>query len=268
MEEFVADEIPNRAAAISYHITLSLFPAIIFVFSVIPYLPIPDLDLRIMMFLNRVMPAGIYHDTAGIIKDIVSKQRGSVLSFGVLAALYSTTSGIEELVNAFNRCLHIRDKSNFLYSKLHVIKLTIFVLFSTLAGVGLYLISGFALEEVATIPWFHSLPVADLLYFLRTLAVGGIFYWGLTLIYRLGPKQKVTRWLNWGGVIATLLIFAATKLFSIYITNFGSYNRLYGSIGTLIAVMLWIFLLSILILIGFQFNAVKYTLKNPNPKIG
>lgn len=261
IEEFERDEIPHRAAAVSFFFILSIFPTLIFVFSLIPYLPIDDLDIRIMMFLSEVMPKGIYHDTAGIIQDIVGKPRSGVLSIGFFMAFYSTTSGVVELINTFNRCIGQPDKRNIVVKRLRAVLLTFLISLAVMVAV-VGLIAGHSiLDFLDSIGWFPSELFSVAARALPLVATLLIFYACLTLTYRFGPVKNMQKGLDYGALFATLGIIVFSQIFGYYLANFSTYNKVYGSIGTLIAFMLWFHLTTMIILIGFEINACIQHLK-------
>ncbi len=254
-EEFERDEIPHRAAAVSFFFILSIFPTLIFIFSLIPYLPIDELDIRIMMFLSEAMPHGIYHDTAGIIQDIVEKPRGGLLSLGFFLAFYSTTSGVVELINTFNRCIGQPDKRNIVVKRLRAFLLTILLSLAVMVTVVGLIAGQSILDFIDSRGWFPSELfefAARLLPFVATLI---IFYLCLTITYRFGPVKSMQKGIDYGALFATLGIIGFSHIFGYYLANFSTYNKVYGSIGTLIAFMLWFHLTTMIILIGFEINA-------------
>lgn len=250
------DDIDQRANAVAFNLTLAVFPAIIFLFTLIPYIPIPHLDTLIMEFLSDVLPRGIYRDAAGTIEDIISRPRGNLLSLGFFLALYAATNGMVALMTAFNRTYKTIENRSYLKKRLIAIVLTFglaFVLFTAIVG----LIVG----EVV-LDWLveERLLDADFLYYLllilRYLLVFLVFFGMVSWIYYLAPSiHKRWRFLSLGSIVASVLGILVTQLFSYYVANFASYNKLYGSIGTIIAFMIWIYLVSIVILLGFEINA-------------
>jgi membrane protein len=104
------DELDARANAVAFNFTLSVFPALIFLFTLIPYIPIDNLDKQIMSLLGQVLPAGIYVEASATIEDIVSRPRGNLLSIGFILTLYVATNGVIALMNAFNRSYRTGEK--------------------------------------------------------------------------------------------------------------------------------------------------------------
>ncbi len=250
------DDIDQRANAVAYNLTLAVFPAIIFLFTLIPYIPIPDLDKQIMNFLGDVLPRGIYRDAADTIQDIISRPRGNLLSLGFFLALYASTNGMVALMTAFNRTYKTIESRSFLKKRLISAILTFALALVLFVAIVLLIVGQVVLDWLVD----EHLLDADFIYYLLTILryviVFMVFFGMVSFIYYLAPAIH-KRWhiLSLGSVVAATLGIVITHLFSYYFTNFASYNKLYGSIGTIIAFMIWIYLISMVILLGFEINA-------------
>ncbi len=258
VRKFRSDEIAPRANAVAFNLTLSVFPAVIFLFTLIPYIPIPQLDTRIMVFLGQVLPAGIYAEIATTIYDIVSRPRGNLLSLGFLFALFAATNGMMAIMDAFNRSYRTRERRSFLRTRLVATALTVMLVLVLFLAVVLLIVGNVALEWIAAHDVYHLLDdqvSVALISLLQYAVVFFVFFTGLSTIYYVAPAIH-ERWnfFSIGALVAAVLCIAVTHAFSYYITNFASYNKLYGSIGTFIGLMIWFLLLSFIILAGFEVN--------------
>ena len=249
------DDIEHRANAVAFNLTLSVFPAIIFLFTLIPYIPIDHLDQLIMAFLGDVLPGGIYQEASETIRDIVSRPRGNLLSLGFLLALYAATNGMMAFMTAFNKTYRTIENRSYLRKRLIAVLLTFGLAFVLFTAVVLLIVGEVVLD------WILARGILDanfsfyLILTLRYVVVFFVFFGMISVIYYLAPSIH-ERWriLSAGSVTAALLGILITQLFSYYVSNFASYNKLYGSIGTIIAFMIWIYLISIVILLGFEIN--------------
>jgi membrane protein len=258
VRKFQSDEIAPRANAIAFNLTLSVFPAVIFLFTLIPYIPIPQLDTRIMLFLGQVLPAGIYAEIATTIYDIVSRPRGNLLSLGFLFALFAATNGMMAIMDAFNRSYRTRERRGFLYTRLVATGLTVMLVMVLFVAVVLLIVGNVVLDWIAAHDVYHLLNdqvSVALIGLLQYAVVFFVFFTGLSTIYYVAPTIH-ERWnfFSIGAMVAAVLCIGVTHAFSYYITNFASYNKLYGSIGTFIGLMIWFLLLSFIILLGFEVN--------------
>ncbi|MBW8050717.1 MAG: YihY/virulence factor BrkB family protein [Cytophagales bacterium] len=254
IQQLRKDAIQEKAGAVAFNFTLAIFPGIIFLFTLLPYVPIPDLSLHIMKFLKEVMPESIYVVAASTIEDIISKPRGGLLSFGFIFSLFLATNGMMALMQAFNKCYKTSEKRGFIKIRLVATLLTFllaFILFLSIA----FLILG----KVLIGSLLHDLLpglVYYLIILLKYVVIILVFFFAISLIYYFAPAVA-TRWrfFSVGSFIATLLSIVISWVFSFYINNFAAYNKLYGSIGALIGLMLWLFVISMVLLIGFEINA-------------
>ncbi|MCY7349491.1 MAG: YihY/virulence factor BrkB family protein [Cytophagaceae bacterium] len=245
-------DIDQRASAVAFNFTLAVFPTLIFLFTLIAYVPIRNFDLQIMNFLEEVMPGGIFRDAEPTIRDIVSRKRGDVLSLGFLLAVYASTSGMMALMRAFNMTDHTTEKRSFLKARLIGVALT-FVMTSILFFAIAVLIVGRILVDT----FFSYSP--DFTYYtiqwLGYVTVFVVFFVAVSLIYQWGPAlPQRWRFVNVGSVVASILLILITNAFSFYLSNFAAYNRLYGAVGTLIALMVWLYLVSLVLILGFEIN--------------
>jgi len=263
------DEIMDRANGVAFNFILAIFPAIIFLFTLIPYVTryFPEINREsIMDFLQGLaesgfMPPSLYETASTTILDIVSNQRGGLLTLGFLFALILSTNGMLALMRAFNACYKTIENRSAFKTRVIATALTInmaIVLFVTV----LLLVGGqFAIEYVLTnVQDFTSFNLSSwqvgLIFSLRFLIIFVTFFITISTIYYFGPAIHYNwRFFSIGSMIATLLSLAVSYGFSYYITNFGTYNKVYGSIGVLIALMVWVQLITVVLLVGYEINA-------------
>lgn len=258
LRQFQNDEIPHRAGAVAFHLTLSVFPAMLFLFSLIPYFPIPNLEDLILTRLGDVLPHGIYKDSIATIHDIVSQPQNSILSLGFFLTLFSSTAGMLELMRTFNRCLEQKESRSFIMQRVVAMGLTLLLAFALLFSMVVLVVGELVLDWLAT----TDLIPEKALFALLSLSQYGssvlVLYACISILYFFAPHaKKRLAFFTWGGMIATGAIVLFSYLFSIYISQFATFNRLYGSIGTFMGFMLWLYLLSVIILVGFEFNVCR-----------
>jgi membrane protein len=249
-------DIDVRAAAVAYNFTLAIFPTIIFLFSVIPYIPVENLDLQILSLLSEVMPAGIFEEAKATITEIVSKPRGSILSFGFIFALYASTSGMMALMRAFNMTNETAEKRGFLKSRLIAMVLNFMLTFVLLISIVVLIIGRFAVDFLFDEGILNRDFNFYIFQLISYLVVFSVFFITISVIYYVAPAiPKRWKFFNAGSITASILTILITNLFSYYLSNFASYNRLYGAIGTLIALMVWFYLIAVILILGFDINA-------------
>ncbi|MEQ8474280.1 MAG: YihY/virulence factor BrkB family protein [Marinoscillum sp.] len=249
----------EKAYGVAFNFTLSVFPAIIFLFALIPFLHefIPSISQgEILHFLQDVLPKSVFEVTAETIYDTVQIRREGLISFGVLFALYLATNGVNSLMQTFNMSYKTVERRSFVKTRLIALFLTVLLAFALIFGILFLIVGQIILNWVVDV----GAVTEDILYYiivlLRLLVVFIVFYLAIASIYYWGPAiHDRWRFFSLGSILATLLCLLVSFGFSYYVANFGTYNKVYGSIGALIALMIWQWLMSFILLLGFEFNA-------------
>lgn len=263
------DEIMDRANGVAFNFILAIFPAIIFLFTLIPYITpyFPEINREsILGFLEELaksgfMPPNMYEVASSTILDIVSNQRGGLLTLGFFFALVLSTNGMLALMRAFNACYKTIENRTAIKTRLIATGLTINMTIVIFLTIVLLVVGQFILEylmtNVQSLTDFNlSSFQVGLLFALRFLIIFITFFLAISTIYYFGPAIHYNwRFFSIGSLVATLLCLAVSYGFSYYITNFGTYNKVYGSIGVLIALMVWVQLITVVLLVGYEINA-------------
>lgn len=255
-KEIIHDDIQSKAQSMAFNFILAIFPAIIFLFTLIPYLPIGDYTAEILNFMSHSMPTNMYEMMASTILDIIKKPRGGLLSFGFLLSIFAAMNGTLSMMNAFNQCYNNTvDKRGFLKTRLVALGLTCLLIITLIVAISVLNIGEFLINYLKNLEYVKSI-VIYLVNIFRYLILVFMFFIATSIIYFFAPSVRI-RWsfFSHGAVIATFLNVISSVSFTIYINNFSSYNKLYGSIGTMIGMMLWFYITSLVLLIGFEFNA-------------
>ena len=255
------DDILHKASSVAFSFTLAVFPAIIFLFTLLPYIPIPEMLLvegqdfqeNLQELIGEVAMLGQVSQT---IEDILKNPRGDLLSFSVLLTLFLSTNGMMELAQTFNKIYKTIEKRSYWYTRLIATFLTIILALVLFVSIMLLTVGSFALkfmvEEGLMAKNFEFYSI----FVLKFIMLFILFLFVISIIYFFAPALH-NRWkfISIGSVVATLLAILVSYFFSFYITNFGTYNKLYGSIGAMIAMMVWIYLISVILLLGYEVNA-------------
>jgi membrane protein len=246
----------NRAAALAYNFMLALFPAIIFLFTLIAYIPVANFQKNLLDLFALIMPSNAFNAFQDTIVDIIARQNGKLLSIGFLTALYFATNGVSNLMQAFNKSSLILETRTWLKRRLIALLLTIMISIALLiaivimiAGQSVIYFIQHELDSKAQF-WFWLIALS------RWIIIFVIFFTSICILYRYGPSNK-RKWkfINPGSILATSLAILTSIGFTYYTNNFSSYNTVYGTIGTLIVVMIYLYLNSMILLIGFELNA-------------
>jgi len=257
------NEINMKASAVAFNFTLAIFPAIIFLFTLVPYLPIDNLQDEILMLLSDVSPDSIDGQLYATVNDIINKPREGLLSFGFITALFLATNGMIALMNAFDSCYRSdKKKRGFLKKRLIATFLTFILAFILFMTIVLLIVGRIILDALSEIELMNKFYI-NLLDILRYVAVILMFFISNSVIFYLAPSvHRRWKFFSIGSVIATGLSILVSVLFSFYLDNFGLYNKIYGSIGAMIGVMVWILAISNVLLIGFEVNTTIDTAKS------
>jgi membrane protein len=256
LQEIGKDELINKASSLSYNFMLAIFPAIIFLFTLIPYVPIDNFQDQLMSLIALILPAEAYAAVNTTLLDIVKNQNSSLLSFGFVFALIFATNGVHTLMVAFNKSSLISETRSWLRQRLVAVFLTVLISFALIFGLVIMTIGEYIIDFLKSELRFQDSIWLYLLNLGRWLILIIIYFVTIASLYRYGPANaRKWKFFSAGSWMATILAVLTFWGFSYYINNFGTYNKLYGSIGTLIVLMIWLYLNSLIILVGFELNA-------------
>lgn len=248
-----------RANSISYSFIIAFVPAVLFLFTLIPYIPVSGLEEGIMKTLQEVIPKEAFVALYSTIQDIISNQHTGLLSFSFLISLYFASNGVLAVMNAFNQTSHSIESRSAIKKQL-VAFLLVFILALNM------IVSGAALALSSVMLYF--IEAKGIISDNSTLFLLKAGEWIIILltsliafssIYYMAPaKKRIFPFFSAGSVIASFLSVISFKVFTIFIENFTNYNKFYGSLGTLIMIIVWINLTALMLLIGFELNASIY----------
>ncbi|CAN5751869.1 YihY/virulence factor BrkB family protein [soil metagenome] len=242
----------HRAASMAYNFFIALFPSIIFLFTLIPFIPIDNFQKTLFLAIKSIMPGSAFAIIQDTIEEIILHQNSKLLSFGFLAALYFSTAGIDSMMDAFNKSIHIKEKRRPWKHKLIAVSMVMALTVTLLLGVGIIIGTQIVIDLVFQNVAAHALW----LNILQWIVVACLFMFIIAIFYRYGPSQQMhNNFISPGVVLATFLTIITSLLFAWYINNFGRYNALYGSIGSIIVVLIWIYYNSMMLVIGFELDA-------------
>ncbi len=247
--------ISTRAGAVSFSFFLALFPAIIFIFTLIAYLPISNFQDELFHVLRDVLPESTHEMALGTIEDILTIKRGGLLSFTVAATLIFATNGTLSLISNLGISIHEIKVKTFWFQYFSAVLLTLaLTVLIFIAIIALIFSQSFTVWLNAHGYLTNYAP--GFIYFIRMFTLLSTILLGISLVYNYGPvRRRYWRFISPGSILATLLILASSQGFGFYVENFSTYNKFYGSIGTLMIMLLWIYINSFGLIIGFELNA-------------
>lgn len=258
IQQLKKDDINERAGSMAFSFTIALFPLLLFLLNTVPYLqnfiPYVTTD-NILLFVQEILPGEIYQQLEGTVMDIVSKPRQSLLSLGFFFALFASTQGVISMMNSFNSVYQTKENRGFILSRIIAVAIVVALVVAVFSASTIMIFGTIVINRIEEMQLFNSDFLIFLFHTLKFLVLLMVFYFASAFIFRFAPVVH-DKWhfFSIGANFAGLLITLAFYGFTFYLNNFASYNKLYGSIGTLIALMLWLYITSMIILISFEVN--------------
>ncbi|MCD4682648.1 MAG: YihY/virulence factor BrkB family protein [Bacteroidales bacterium] len=248
--------ITARASSIAFSFFLAIFPMVIVFFTLIPFIPIDNFQEILLSFIENILPEQTKDIIRQTLVDIIERPRSGLLSLTFVLAIVFATNGFDSIIGAFNTTYHTIETRSWIKQKL--ISTLLFFIISVIIIISIAMITTgsyflkFLVEQ-------HILTSSITFYLLESvkwLILIAMFFFTISFIYYLAPaKASKFRFISAGSSLATLLSVIASLGFNFYVQNFSSYNALYGSIGTLLIILIWIYFNAIILLIGFELNA-------------
>jgi membrane protein len=253
--EIWADEILDRAAALSYYFMFAVFPTLLFLTTLVGMLPGPRLTDQLLGYLDHVLPPDAFSLVGKTLEEITRGAGSGLLSVGAVAALWGASNGMGSIITAVNVAYDAKDARPWWKTRLLAVSLTLAFSVFTLAGL-LLLVFGEALGHAAA-DWMGQGDLFKAAWTVARwpLASLGVLT-GIALVYYVAPAVRQRwYWVTPGSVFAVGLWLAVSAGLRVYVIHFGNYNKTYGSIGGVILLLLWFYLGGLALLIGAEVNA-------------
>jgi membrane protein len=255
IHEIQEDDCLGRAAQLAYYFLFALFPFFLVLTTLLGYLPVPNLMDRLMEMLAGILAGDALKLVQDNVREVVTSQRGGLLSFGILAALWTSSSAITAIVDGLNRAYDVEEGRPYWKVRLIAIFLTVgislFIIFSLILltfgpQIGGWIADQVGLGRVFQIAWN----------LLRWPVIVGLIILAMALVYYVAPDvEQRWQWITPGSLVAVIGWLLASLGFSFYVNNFGSYNATYGSIGAVIVLLTWMYVSGFFVLVGGEINA-------------
>ncbi len=255
-EEMTDDNIFNGAAALAYYLTLAIFPAMIFLMSVIPYLPIHNVDKAIMDLLGQVLPSSASVMVSQVVHEVTSNRRGGLLSFGAIATLWAASSGIYAIMQQLNITYDVKEGRSFIRARGTALVLSLLFGLLVIGAFSLIVLGGSIQNRLGGLIGFSTVLLTAFAAFRWVVIVLALLL-AFALMYKFAPDvEQKFMFITPGSVLGVILLVAASLGFAFYAGNFGNYSATYGSIGAVIILMLWLYIAGLVILTGSEINAL------------
>jgi len=256
LKELFEGDIQTRARSIAFSFFLALFPTVIFLFTLIPYVPIAGFQEKLLSSLQSFFPYNTYDAARTTIEEIVTNQNGGLLSFGFLFAVFVSTNGVNSIISSFDKTLFAEHKRSGIRKRIVALYLTCLLAVLTIIAIVLIIATELVLlfinKEILSLDrssvYLLMIGKYLILVILCFTAISSLYYFGPS-----GGRNKF-RFISAGSTLATILVLLTSICFNFFIQNFGNFNKVYGSIGTLIVILIYINFNCLQLLIGFELN--------------
>jgi membrane protein len=240
----------DRAAAMTFKFFMAIFPSLLFVFTLIPLIPIDGLQDNILQTYDELMPDQVSKLMRSAVRGVVKKSDAGLLSVSFLAALFFSSNGIMGMIKGMNSSAHIHDSRPAGKQRLIALLLLLLIVLMTVGSVVILIFSSTLLKK-----YIHHTSVTTIIEVFRFLTVYTIVFITVSSIYYLAPAKILRkRFISPGAIVATNASIVASYILAEFFRNFDSYNKIYGTIGSFPVLMLWIFINCLVLLVGFELN--------------
>jgi membrane protein len=255
LEAIHKGKIGHRSASISFRFLTALFPLCIFLFSIIPFIPIEGLQANLMLGLQKFFPDQIFDFFKDVLNELVNQKKTVLLSVGFLLSIYFASNAVDALITGLTESHHVNSKRVFWKQKLWSLGL-LFIFF-------ILFIFSFLITSIGQLAIDHYYDDGQIqggfsywaFVILKSALSVFVFMFSISILYNVANTDKVKwKFFNAGAIASTILILLLQQTFGLYITYFGKFDQIYGPIGTGLAFLLFIFYLFFLLIIGFELN--------------
>jgi membrane protein len=249
-------KIGTRAAAISFRLFLAFFPSIILLLSLIPYIPIDNFQQSLFDSIRDFFPGDTFQLFDNTLKDLVSQKRTTLLSIGFILVIFYASNSINAILIGFNESYHIESRHHPVMMRLSSILLIFFLGILMLLSVLILAFSGDLFEYLHRQQVIGDRGYLPVLNFAKWVVSMGLIYSIISTLYNVGARRSIRRWKFWnaGATLATMSFVVTSGVFAFFVNNFATYNKLYGSLGTLMVLLIWLHINCMIVLIGFDLN--------------
>ncbi len=256
----VKGALTSRAGGIAFSFFMALFPFILFILTLIPFVPIENFQADFLLMFERLLPPNTWEAVGEVIQDIANNRYGGLLSFGFIASVFLMTNGVNAILGGFEYSYHIKEMRSVLRQYFISMGMGIILSFILLITVAVAVYFEIGIGNLKAKGWledeFFWIEKGRFLLFVLLVFIS------VSFLYKYGTKEvKHSYFFTPGSVLTTILTIVMFRLFAIYVLKFATYNELYGSIGTLLVLMLFVWINSIILLLGFELNASINRLK-------
>ena len=253
--EIERHDIFNRAAALGFYFTLAVFPTMIFLMALIPYLPIAHVDRAILDFIGQTLPPRTAQLFTTIMHEVLNERRGGMLTAGLALALWAASTGMYAIMQHTNIVFDVAEGRSFIRARATALALMLLFAILVLGAFSLVVLGG-VIQDSLAYRIGVSAGLFDFFIVFRWVVIVLALVLAIALIYHFAPNRKRQfRFFTWGTATATILLILASVAFRMYVANFADYGATYGSLAGVVALMLWLYLAGLVLLLGAEIDS-------------
>ena len=267
-EGVMKGQLATRASAISFRLFLAFFPGIIMLLTLIPYIPIEDFQQNLFDSLRTFFPGDTFSLFEETLADLLLQKHSALLSVGFILVIYYASNSINAILIGFNTSYHLEEKGNPVIMRIASIVLIFVLGILMLVAVIIIIFSGSAFEFLHSKGIIGDRGYIPILNFAKWVVSVALIYSIISTLYNVGVGQRWRRWrfFNVGATVATLFFIVTSVAFAYFVNNFASYNKLYGSLGSLMVLLIWLNFNCMIVLMGFELNMSIRKARRSMPK--
>ena len=251
-----------HASAIAFSFFMALFPFALFILNLIPFIPLENFQEDFLHFIDNGVPPNTYYAIEAIVKDIMETSHQGLLSSGFILSILLMTNGVNAVLGGFEMSTHITITRTFFRQYFISLAISLVLSFILIITVAAIVIAEVVIQKINIYGYITNVALIE---WSRYGFIILMILITTSILYKYGAKEtsKIS-FISFGAVFTTVLIIVSSYVFGIYVEKFARYNELYGSIGTLLVLMFYIWINCMVLLLGFELNATISKLKRKN----
>lgn len=255
IESFNKGAVTTRASAIAFRLFISIFPALIVLLSIIPHIPIENFQESLFENIQGLFPGDTFTLFESTLDDLINQKHSTVLSIGFILALYFSSDTVYAFLEGFNSSFNLEKRRSWFSLRLLSLGLLLALTIMMVLAVGLITFSEILIYKINEYNFLNDSLFLFFLDIARWMIIIMLIYFSISILYNAGDlKRKKWHVFNAGTSFATVFFVLASLGFAWFVQNFASYNRLYGSLGTLLVLLIWMNFNCFILLLGFELN--------------
>lgn len=255
-EAMMKGQLATRAAAISFRLFLAFFPGIIMLLTLIPYIPIPNFQQNLFGSIQGFFPGDTFSLFESTLNDLINTKHSALLSIGFILVIYYASNSINAVLIGFSTSYHLDDRGNVWIMRLASILLIFILGILLVVAISIMAFSGYVFNYLHELEIISDKGYLPILNFAKWLISVFLIYAIISTLYNVGVGKRWRRWrfFNVGATVATFVFVITSIAFAYFVNNFATYNKLYGSLGSLMALLIWLNFNCMIVLMGFDLN--------------